>query len=636
MRSRRLILSFVLLLLLPAATVVWLGVQLIARDRVQESNQLRDRRESASDRLIGSLQQKLLATERKLAGPANSVLTPADDDSLVVVFHHTEGAGFEAFPKERLLYYPMLPTGTADTGGAFAEGEVIEYIIHDYLRAARLFRDMSTSKNPAIRAGALLRSARNWKKAGNSDEAFRVYDKLAEQRDIRIDGVPADLVARRARCALLKELGRVPELQNIAHSLQADLFAPRWVLDRGTFQEYAAEFDGWLGVESAIPPDREALSEATAWLWQQPGSTSGQTSRQFGNVGVAILWQPDGDSWTALIAGPHFQQREWFDGLQTQFDSNYLQVALAAADDKPLLGTLPADLSATVRRGPSETHLPWTIFVSNANAAAAQFAGRRNMMVGGLAILIALVIAGGYFALRAMSREFEVARLQSDFVSSVSHEFRTPLTSLRQFTDLLTEDDNVPIEKRRSFYQAQGRAAERLQRLVESLLDFGRMEAGAHPYRLERISAAALVRGVLEDFESEMGTKGFVVESAITEDSCPVDADPDALARALWNLLDNAVKYSGDSRTIWVETARQNGEVDIRVRDRGLGIPRHEQSTIFRKFVRGSDARIHGIKGTGIGLAMVRHIISGHGGEVHVESSTGKGSTFTIVLPWKG
>ena len=114
-----------------------------------------------------------------------------------------------------------------------------------------------------------------------------------------------------------------------------------------------------------------------------------------------------------------------------------------------------------------------------------------------------------------------------------------------------------------------------------------------------------------------------------------VNADRDALAQALWNLLDNAVKYSGDSRVVHVEVEAADG-VAIRVRDAGYGIPRSERKQIFRKFARGSAARNHGVKGTGIGLAMVKHVVNAHGGEVMVDSQSGTGSTFTIRLPGKG
>jgi two-component system phosphate regulon sensor histidine kinase PhoR len=172
-----------------------------------------------------------------------------------------------------------------------------------------------------------------------------------------------------------------------------------------------------------------------------------------------------------------------------------------------------------------------------------------------------------------------------------------------------------------------------LQRLVESLLDFGRMEAGAHPYRLQRLDARELLRRVTDDFASEAAPQGFSIEATIPAASEFVLADPDALSRAVWNLLDNAVKYSGESRTVWIELDQAGGSIAIRVRDRGIGIPRTEQNEIFRKFVRGAEAQKQGVQGTGIGLAMVRHIVEGHRGSVQVESTPGQGSAFTILIP---
>jgi signal transduction histidine kinase len=458
-------------------------------------------------------------------------------------------------------------------------------------------------------------------------------------------------VARRARCVLLQELGRDAELREEARSLQADLLAARWPLDRGTFLAYYEQINGWLGVEQSIAPDsverattahRDALSAASEWIWRQWAASdrgefhaAGRRALRFGGVGVTVLWQSTGDRLVALVAGPRFQTREWFDAPRSTLDARGLRVALADEDGQAVLGTLPAATSATERRASAVTHLPWTVFVGSADVAADldELANRRRLLLAGLALLVGLVIAGGYFIVRAVSRELAVAQLQSDFVSAVSHEFRTPLTSLRQFTDLLNDDPDLPALKRRTFYQAQARATERLRRLVESLLDFGRMEAGARPYRLERLSVAPLVRSIVEDFRRDATPDGFTVEASISEDSGAVDVDPDAFARALWNLLDNAVKYSGSSRTVAVNVEVRDDSVAISVRDQGLGIPRHEQAAIFQKFVRGTASRAHGIKGTGIGLAMVRHIVDAHGGTVRVESAPGQGSMFTIVLP---
>jgi signal transduction histidine kinase len=247
-------------------------------------------------------------------------------------------------------------------------------------------------------------------------------------------------------------------------------------------------------------------------------------------------------------------------------------------------------------------------------------------------MLALLVIAASYLIGRAVSRELAAARLQSDFVSAVSHEFRTPLTSMRQFTEMLVEEENLSSEKRRSYHKAQERATRRLSRLVESLLDFGRMEAGAHPYRLEALDVGRLVKGVVEEFKEEANSNDLIVEVSVPNEGPVLNGDRDALTQALWNLLDNAVKYSDEKPIVRVEVEKGN-KVSIRVQDQGHGISSSEKSHIFEKFVRGSSAKMSGIKGTGIGLAMVKHIVDAHRGEILIESELGKGSTFTILLP---
>src|SRR5262249_31803094 len=243
------------------------------------------------------------------------------------------------------------------------------------------------------------------------------------------------------------------------------------------------------------------------------------------------------------------------------------------------------------------------------------------------------VLVGSYFIARAVTRELEVARLQSDFVAAVSHEFRTPLASLCQLSEMLS-DGRVPSETRRQvYYEGLRRASERLHRLVESLLDFGRMQAGVQQFRIELLDTGAFFRGVAEEFAQEIRDRGYQLVITQQPDLPTLKADRDALARALWNLLDNAVKYSPQNKIIWAKADCENGRVALRVSDKGLGIAPHERRKIFKKFVRAASAEAAGARGTGLGLTMVEHIVAAHGGEMHVESELGVGSTFTILLP---
>jgi len=173
--------------------------------------------------------------------------------------------------------------------------------------------------------------------------------------------------------------------------------------------------------------------------------------------------------------------------------------------------------------------------------------------------------------------------------------------------------------------------------LVESLLDFARMEGGRKPYDVQPVEAGDFARQVVEDFRKEAEPLGFKIGfEAEPEGSLMVRADAASLTHALWNLLDNAVKYSPEPNPIRVSVGRHRRGVALSVQDSGLGIPARERKVIFHKFIRGESARKLGIKGTGLGLAMVAHIVDAHGGVIELESKEGAGSTFRIVLPAEG
>jgi two-component system phosphate regulon sensor histidine kinase PhoR len=257
----------------------------------------------------------------------------------------------------------------------------------------------------------------------------------------------------------------------------------------------------------------------------------------------------------------------------------------------------------------------------------------RWLLLLGFGTMLLFVAGAGVFLWRLVQREFAVSRLQTEFVATVSHEFRTPLTSLRLAWEVLDESDDVPADQRKSIYGAIGRNSERLQRLVESLLDFSRMEGGRKPYVLVPLDAGTLVRDVVADFRQATHVGAEV--DVVVADAGPfvIRGDRASLGHAIWNLLDNAVKYSPDGARVCVSVRGGVTETAIAVADQGVGVPVIEQRTIFNRFVRGERARDLGVGGTGLGLAIVSHIARAHQGRVAVESSGERGSTFTITLP---
>jgi len=607
-----------------------MGVWLTDQDRVLEQQRLKEQQAQAANLIVTGLKQALSAAAQDLADP-EKWSTLAADDGRVIIINPRE---IETYPgTTRLAYLPFhkrLPEAPAEV---FSNGERAEHQLKDYAAALAVYRELSKTLDSAIRAGALMRIARTLKKAESFGEALDAYGQAAHEDGVGFGNAPASLRARQARLPLLSTLNRPADLGREAKQLESDLLNGRWQLDREAYDYHIEEVRQWMDGEGKVSdtsrPEAEVLSEIVSSIWDSSGKSaefSGYQGFRFERGPGTLVWRKTGDDIALLVAGPLYMKRQWLAELSPLLLSQKVRLAFQDTNDRP--SAQEDNLLAA-----SSTGLPWNVVVARDDPDAGLVTpNRRHLFMAGLVILLIIVSSGSYFVARAVTRELAVARLQSDFVAAVSHEFRTPLTSLRQVTEILT-DGRVDANRRETYYQKQARATERLQRLVESLLDFGRMEAGKKPYVMERLEASSWLHSLVNDFQSDVSSDGYHIEFRPPEESLEIDADPMALTHALRNLLDNAVKYSPHSRTIWVELAHHKENLAIRVRDEGLGIPAHEQKQIFHKFVRGTGSKTNSIKGTGVGLSIVEHIVRAHGGVIELESEPGKGSTFTVRLP---
>ena len=252
---------------------------------------------------------------------------------------------------------------------------------------------------------------------------------------------------------------------------------------------------------------------------------------------------------------------------------------------------------------------------------------------GATLLVLLFLLVGIALAIRATDREARLAQAKSNFVSNVSHELKTPLSLLSLFSEIL-ELGRVPSEEKRTeYYKIIRHESLRLNKMIDNILDFSKIEAGRKTYNFADADIAEVIHNVLSSYRYQFINSRFDVQTNIQPGLPRVSIDREAMAQAISNLVDNAIKYSGNVKQLSIKMETRGSDMAIEIADRGIGIPGAEQAKVFEKFYRVGNGLVHDVKGSGLGLSLVKHIVEAHKGTISVESDVGTGSRFTILLP---
>jgi signal transduction histidine kinase len=277
----------------------------------------------------------------------------------------------------------------------------------------------------------------------------------------------------------------------------------------------------------------------------------------------------------------------------------------------------------------------WEVGVYLANPGQLTRSANTLRLTFGLfvALLLLAIAVGSWLIVADLRRQLTLARQKTDFVSNVSHELKTPLTSIRMFSELLADGRVQDPERQRHFLHIITAETARLTRLINNVLDFARLERGEKKYHFQQIDLAALAQEICETYRPHLEASGFSLRCDLPAQPLFVNGDRDALAQVLVNLLSNAEKYSAEKKEVDLAVTRNGSEVCVNVLDRGAGVPRECEEKIFEQFFRAHDSLSSGVQGSGLGLTLARQIARAHGGDVVYETRAGGGSCFILRLP---
>jgi signal transduction histidine kinase len=390
------------------------------------------------------------------------------------------------------------------------------------------------------------------------------------------------------------------------------------------------------------------LFVAEAEFQQLIGDASEGTLARFINNKLSLL------VWYRSPRDPHYifgaqlnlnrirdELRDWLPGTQPDLHN---EICLAVLDDAARPAALSHPDFKTLWKRPfvateiGEVLPHWELAAYLLNPDRLTQSARTLKVTLGLviAILVAAIAIGSWLIVMDLNRQLALARQKTDFVSNVSHELKTPLTSIRMFSELLADGRVHDPAKQRSYLNIITAETARLTRLINNVLDFSRMERGEKKYNFRDCDLIQIVRDTAESYRPHLENSGFQLECDFPPGTMPLRGDCDALAQVIVNLLSNSEKYCGTTKQIVIDVRRLDGPlpcVEARVLDRGIGVPRGSEQRIFEKFYRIHDSLSSGVQGSGLGLTLARQIARAHGGDVVYESRDGGGSCFSLRLP---
>jgi len=423
------------------------------------------------------------------------------------------------------------------------------------------------------------------------------------------------------------------------------------ILNSGNVQNRLVEPQQLIGQQSAALS--AVVPETAEFRSLTDGSDDGMVARFVQDKLNLIFWlrPPEAPEMVfgCLVEADHFSE-VWKDVLERHRSSprgsasaleSQPEFALALLDDrgKPV-ATRPDSAAARDWKHPfvaSEIgevlpHWEAALYLASPTALAESARGLWRTLAFTIAGSVALIAFGGWLVVADARRQLALAQQKTDFVSNVSHELKTPLTSIRMFAELM-HDRPQPAEKQSQYLRIITVEAERLTRLINNVLDFAKIGRKQKRMEMKPLDMHPLVARVWESQELHLREAGFTARWEAAPGPYPVLGDDDALAQVLVNLLSNAEKYSTGRKDVELHTWLDDCLVNIAVMDRGMGVPNGDDRKIFEAFYRAHDSLNSGIQGSGLGLTLAQRIAHEHGGEIRFERREGGGCRFTLRLP---
>ncbi len=694
-QQKKLLVVFFITIFLPSVSLSIFGIKALRNEKFRLEKQIENEQLQIVKSIKGKIETKLTDIGEQLKNMASYPSFRQKDYPVIKELlrgllekDSLAGIVFLLYRNAEPLF-PLFQSGFEENVGTsvvandnslqkqIKDAEDAEYIRNDYSGAVSIYNDAFLKSNNRSAKARLLNSvARNLMKSSNFSEAGDVFTSIINDYsgERTESGLPLELHAKLQKTECYSKLGdKSSSISNDLNVLE-DLLTDRWILNENQFKTYASivseRLTGLLSDNTGKSTENKSkfelykeryqyktelwqtinniksniVPELSNYLQTNPFTSSPfKFSKRIGNEDYLIS--------AVIIPGQNQQDKAGI--LAAKLNNRYLQNNILDNSIKEVQPPENTSLFITSLSGDSirgfknntpdaitttilfdDNFPPWRLEVT--------YVGRKglgeisifsNFYFWTIITLIIILVFGTALIVRIVAREMEILKIKSDFVSSVSHEFKTPLTSMKALTERLEKGKVTQPTKMKQYISIISHDIDRLIRLVGNILNFANIEEGKKVYKKEETDIAIWLKEVINNYKKESIESGVSISAEIEDDLPVLSIDKDAMTQAIFNLLDNAVKFSRGEKMVRVTVEKNENLIIIKVKDKGIGIENDEKDKIFEKFYRGNSAVKYYIKGTGLGLSLVKYTVEAHNGHIVIESEPGWSTVFTITLP---
>jgi len=694
-RQRKLLAIFIIAIFLPSVSLSIFGIKALRNEKFRLTKQIENEQLQIANSIKNKIGANFSALEARLENLANNPSFPQMDypvikelikgltekDSLAGIVFFLYGNEEPIFPLFQTLSEAdaAVPVVVYDNHlkQQLKKAEEAEYIRNEYGRAASIYNEVfRQSNNNNIKAIMLNHVARNLMKAGKFSQAAGVYSRTIDDypNERTTSGLPLELHAKIQKSECYISLGDTVSAVTGDLNVLEELIVNRWNLSESQFKIYSSiviERLTGLFQDSALRSSEyisqfkllQKQYQFQTGQWQtinniksniipelpdylqtnSPSSSPFEFSKRIGNeeyliLAVTIPTQNQTNNPGILgvkLNNLFLQENILINAVEEIQPFQNTAISIATLSGDSIKGNNSNNPDAITTTALFDNNFPpWSLELAYVGPKGlGEINIFTNFYFWTIITLIIILVFGTAMITRIVNHEMEILKIKSDFVSSVSHEFKTPLTSMKSLTERMEKGKVIEPAKMKQYISIISRDIDKLIRLVSNILNFSKIEAGKKLYKMEKTDLTTWLTKAISTYKKESIDNELNIHVQIANNIPAVHIDKEAMEQAIFNLLDNALKFSPGTMKAEVTLERNLYAVIIKIKDRGLGIEDDEKDKIFEKFYRGNEAVKYSIKGTGLGLALVKYTVEAHNGHIDVKDEPGWSAVFMITLP---